>query len=197
MDISTDRKVSSELLKWRPLGTLSGLSIAFSILALVAPARSQDPPPTPEDVAKAAREARAHKAVSAAHPKIITDEELVARSPMSSASPASADSPNSSREKVAEAPKPNETGCDSPNAVRLKAELQAAQDELDQIQKQLSSQPEVISGGNVDLKNFKPGSSGVNMGVPALLAEPGPTAGSHSRGESSVYEESRAHRLRL
>jgi len=177
MDISTNRKVSSGLLQWRPLGASSALSLAFALLALAlpAPSRSQEPPPTPEEIAKAAREARAHKAASTEHQKIITNEELVVRSPQPSASPASPDSPDSPPEKVAEVPKPKATGCDSANAERLKAELQSAQDEFDQIQRQLSSNPEVISGGNVDLKNFKPGSTGVSMGTPALLETKAPS----------------------
>ncbi len=174
MDISIDRKLSAELLKWRPLRALSGLSLAFILLALTlpAPARSQDPPPTPEEIAKAAREAREHKANSAQHPKIITNDELVAQSSLPSASPAS---PDSSPEKVAEAPKPKATGCDSANAETLKAELQSSQDELDQIRSQLSSQPEVISNNNIDLRNFKPGSAGPNMGAPALLETKSPS----------------------
>ena len=178
MVISTGRKLSSELLKWRPLGTLSALSLAFILLALVipAPARSQEPPPTPEEIAKAAREARAHKASSTANPKVITNDELLAAATsVPSASPAPPVSPESAPEKEAEAPKPKATGCDSSNAQTLKAELQSAQDELDQVRSDLSSQPEVISGGNVDLKNFKPGSTGVNMGAPALLETKAPS----------------------
>ncbi len=153
MDISIDRKLSAELLKWRPLRPLSGLSLAFILLALTlpAPARSQDPPPTPEEIARAAREAREHKANSAQHPKIITNDELVAQ------------------------PSVKATGCDSANAETLKAELQSSQDELDQIRSQLSSQPEVISNNNIDLRNFKPGSAGPNMGAPALLETKSPS----------------------
>jgi hypothetical protein len=177
MDISSETKLSSEPLKWRPLDASSTLSLAFVFLALAlpAPARSQEPPPTPEEIAKAAREAREHKANSAQHPKIITNDNLVAQSSLPSASPVSPPSPDSSPEKVAEAPKPKATGCDSANAQTLKAELQSAQEELDQIRSELSSQPEVISGGNVDLKNFKPGSAGLNMGAPPLLETKSPS----------------------
>jgi hypothetical protein len=178
MDIPSSSKMPSKHLGWHTLGTSSALSlaIAFLALALGAPARSQEPPPTPEEIAKAAREAREHKANSTAHPKVITNEELAAaQSLVPSASPASPDSPASSPEKVAEVPKPNATGCDNPNAERLKAELQSSQDELDQIRSALSSQPEVISGGNVDLKNFKPGSAGLNVGGPALLETKSPS----------------------
>ena len=189
MDISTDRKSPRNPLGWQ---TLSGswapsLAIALLALTLAAPARSQDPPPTPEEIAKAAREAREHKANSTANPKIITNDNLVAQSsvpstspaspvsPASQTSPDSPASPDSSPTKEAEVPKPKATGCDDPNAERLKAELQSAQDELDRIRRDLSSQPEVISNGNVDLKNLKPGSTGLNMGAPALLETKSPS----------------------
>jgi dynactin complex subunit len=157
------------------------LAIALLALTLAAPAHSQDPPPTPEEIAKAAREAREHKANSTANPKIITNDNLVAQSSVPSVSPASPASavspasPDSSPTKEAEVPKPKATGCDDPNAEKLKAELQSAQDELDQIRSELSSQPEVISNGNVDLKNFKAGSTGLNMGAPALLETKSPS----------------------
>jgi hypothetical protein len=48
-------------------------------------------------------------------------------------------------------------------------ELQAAQEELDQIRRELSYDPKVISDGDVDLKNFKSGSSGLAFGSPPLL----------------------------
>jgi hypothetical protein len=177
MDISTDRKSPRNPLGWQTLSGswASSLAIALLALTLAAPARSQDPPPTPEEIAKAAREAREHKANSTANPKIITNDNLVAQSSVPSTSPASPASPDSLPTKEAELPKPKPTGCDDPNAERLKAELQSAQEELDQIHSQLSSQPEVISGGNVDLKNFKPGSAGHNMGTPALLETKSPS----------------------
>jgi hypothetical protein len=168
--------MSSEHLGRHSLGASWGLSltIAFLALGLAVPARSQEPPPTPEAIAKAAREAREHKANSAEHRKIITNEDLVAQVqvPVPSASPSPQES---ALAKEAEAPKPKATGCDSPDAERLKAELLSAQEELDQIRSELSSQPEVISNGDVDLKNFKPGSTGVNMGAPALLETKSPS----------------------
>lgn len=190
MDFSTDRKPPRTPLGWYSLSGVwaSSLAIALLALTLAAPARSQDPPPTPEEIAKAAREAREHKANSTANSKIITNDNLVvaqssvpSASPVSPASPASQTSPDSpaspdsSPTKEAEAPKPKATGCDSPNAERLKAELRSAQDELDQIRGQLSSQPEVISNNNIDLKNLKPGSTGLNMGAPALLETKSPS----------------------
>jgi hypothetical protein len=40
---------------------------------------------------------------------------------------------------------------------------------LDQVRSELSYDPKVISNGDVDLKNFKSGSSGVAFGSPPLL----------------------------
>jgi hypothetical protein len=153
----------------------SSLTIALLALAIAAPARSQDPPPTPEEIAKAAREAREHKANSTEHPKIVTNDNLVVQtvveSPLPVAAPAAPGSPSA---KEAEAPKPKAAGCDNPNAERLQAELLSAQAERDQLRSDLSSQPAVISGGNVDLKNFKPGAAGLNVGAPALLETQSP-----------------------
>jgi hypothetical protein len=44
-----------------------------------------------------------------------------------------------------------------------------AQAEQGQIHRELSYQPQVISGPNLDLKNFKPGHSGLDVGGPPLL----------------------------
>jgi len=48
-------------------------------------------------------------------------------------------------------------------------ELQAAQQELDRVRGELSYQPTVISGNDLDLQYFKPGNSGLNVGAPPLL----------------------------
>jgi hypothetical protein len=58
--------------------------------------------------------------------------------------------------------------CDNPDDERLKAELQAVQDERDQLRRELNADPPVISGGNVDMTNFKSGGSGVAFGSPPL-----------------------------
>lgn len=50
----------------------------------------------------------------------------------------------------------------------LQAELQAAQDELAQLRHDLNADPVVISDNDVDMTNFKPGASGVDMGSPPL-----------------------------
>jgi len=69
----------------------------------------------------------------------------------------------------AEVPKPRTAECDNPEAERLKTALLVAQGEQDQIRRELSYQPNVISGPNLELKTFKSGHSGLDVGGPPLL----------------------------
>jgi hypothetical protein len=185
MYIPSDSKVSSAHVGRQPSWTSWGLSLASALLALalVAPMRSQDPPPTAEAIAKAARDAREHKANSTEHLKIITNEDLIVQSVVPSAPPSAPDSPSA---KEAEVAKPLTAGCDNPNAERLQTELLAAQAERNQLRSTLSSQPAVISNDNVDLKNFKPGSAGLNVGAPPLLETQSPNP---ARVEKVTLEE--------
>ena len=185
MYIPSESKVRSGQLQWQLLGAFwtSSLAIALLALALVAPAHSQDPPPTAEAIAKAARDAREHKANSTEHRKLITNEDLVAQSLVPSAPPPA---PDSSLTKEAEAAKPHSAGCDNPNAERFERELLAAQAERNELRSDLSSQPAVISNNDVDLKNFKPGSAGLNVGAPARLETQSPNP---ARVEMVTLEE--------
>jgi hypothetical protein len=159
---------TSELLGWRALGTSWTRSLTITILALTleTPARCQEPPHPAESIAEAARNAREHKSNSANHPKIITNDDLGVQysAPSASASP-----PESSSMNVAKVPKPGTPDCDNTDAEGLKRDLLVAQEEQDQIRRELSYQPKVISGHNLDLKNFKPGYSGIDVGAPPLL----------------------------
>jgi hypothetical protein len=158
----------SELLGWQPFGVswVCSLTITVLALALGAPAQSQDPPHPAESIAEAARNVREQKLNSTKHPKIITNDDLGGQY---SVSGASASPPESSSTNRAEAPKPPAGECDNPDAERLKTDLLAVQEEQDQIHRELSYQPQVISGPNLDLKNFKPGHSGFDAGGPPLL----------------------------
>jgi hypothetical protein len=168
MDMHSDSSEPSELLGWQSLGASWALSltIVFLALALSAPTRSQEPPPPADSMAEAARNAREHKASSTKQPKIITNDDPGMRysAPSASASPLEASSKNG-----AAVPKPLRAECDNPDAERLKTDLQAAQEEQDQTRRELSYNPRVISNGDADLKNFKPGYSGINVGGPPLL----------------------------
>ena len=142
------------------------LSLTFLALALGVPARSQEPANPEESIADAARNARERKPNSATPPKIFTNDDLAVQSLL----PGAAAIPPESSPKQAEAPTSQKTDCNNPaDDERLKMELQAAQEELDQIRRDLSYDPKVISNGDVDLKNFKSGSSGLAFGSPPLL----------------------------
>jgi hypothetical protein len=158
----------SEVLGERPFGAswARSLTITFLALALGAALRSQEPPHPAESIAGAARNAREHKSNSTKHPKITTNDNLSVQNSVLSASASPLESSSAS---AAEIPKPQSAECDDPDAERLKTDLLVAQDELDQIRRELSYQPPVISGPNLDLKNFKRGYSGIHVGAPPLL----------------------------
>jgi hypothetical protein len=135
--------------------------IMFAALVFAAPVRSQQPSPS---VAQAARNAREHTAHSAKTAKIFTNDDVDAERSLAGDSalvpPASTDASPISN--------PSSKDCDNPRAEGLKMELKAAQQELDQIRSELSYQPTVISGNNLDLQYFKPGNSGLSVGAPPL-----------------------------
>jgi hypothetical protein len=161
------RKIPPELAGGQMLGSSWALSLSLTFLTLTlgVPARSQETPYPAEAIADAARNSRERKATSATPPKIFTNDDLAVPSPL----PSAATIPSESSLKQAEVPTPQTADCNNPDDERLKAELQAAQEELNQIRRELSYDPKVISDGDVDLKNFKSGSSGLALGSPPLL----------------------------
>jgi len=158
----------SELLGWQMFGASKPwpLTIVFLTVALGSPARPQEPPHPAGSVVEAARNARERKTNSTNHAKVFTNDEL-GRS--YSAPSALAAPPRSASTNGAEASKPPAAGCDNSDAERLKAELQGVQGEQDQVRRETSNNPIAFSGGTVDMKNFKPGSSGVALGGPPLI----------------------------
>jgi hypothetical protein len=165
----------------RPSCALS-LSLVLLVFALGVPARSQEPPKPAESIVDAARNARQHKSNSATPPVVFTNDDIAVQSPPPSAAavpPEPAVIPSESSPKQANVatpqqavaptpPTPATTDCNNPNEERLKTELQSAQDELDQLRRELSYNPQAISTGDVDLNNFKSGSSGLAFGSPPL-----------------------------
>ena len=135
--------------------------IMFLALVLAAPALSQQPS---QSVVQAARNAREHKANSAKHSKVITNADL-GEERSAAIDSALAPPPSTDAAKMSN---PSSTDCDNPRAEGLKLELQDAQQELDQVRSELSYQPTVISGNNLDLQYFKPGNSGLSVGAPPL-----------------------------
>ncbi len=172
MEMRSNNSEPPELLQWQPFGASRAwsLTIMFLALALAAPVRSQEPPRSAESVAEAARNVREQKSNSMKHPKVITNDDLPGQFLAPSASPSP---PESSSTNIAQAPKPPAAGCDNPDAERLKTDLQAAQGEKDQIRREITNKLTVISNSGVDMKNFKPGSSGVDMGsLPLIETKP-------------------------
>jgi hypothetical protein len=162
------RITPSELTGWQKLAVPWPLALSFASLTFalgVLPARSQEPPHPAESIADAARNARERKSNPTTPPKIFTNDDFALQSSLPSAA---AIAPESSA-KLAEQPKGQATDCNNHEDERLKAELQATQEELDQIQRELSYDPKVISDGDVDLKNFKSATSGLAIGSPPLL----------------------------
>jgi hypothetical protein len=150
------------------------LTSFFLPLGFSVPARSQEVAPA-QSIAEAARNARDQQTNSTNHPKVITNDDFLAPAPSPSPS-ASPEEPASKNE--AEAPAASsalaptvtaeKAGCDNPEAERLAAELESVQGERDQIRSDLNYQAKVISDGDVDMTNFKPGSSGVAFASPPM-----------------------------
>ncbi len=159
------RILSSEFAKRQVLGALWALAlILFLTLALGVPTRSQE---APSSLVQAARNARERQSESSKPAKIYTNDDVAPQSSLPSAAALPAEP---SPEQVAAAPAQQAADCNNPDDdERLKGELQATEEELDQLRRELNSDPKVISDGDVDLRNFKPGSSGLNMGSPPLM----------------------------
>jgi hypothetical protein len=148
------------------------LSFATLCLALAfgAPARSQAPPLPAPSLAEAARNARQEQSNSTKQQKIITNDDVELQPLLSRAS---AIPPEASSKKEAKAPLPGKAGCDNSDAERITAEMRATQEERDQIRSALAYQPKIISDGDVDMQNFKAGSSGIDAeATPLSQTEP-------------------------
>lgn len=152
------------------------LSLTLLLLALGVPARSQEPAKPAESIVDAALNARQRKSNSATPPVVFTNDDIAEQSPPFSApavppesSPKQASVATPQQAEAPTPPTPATTDCNNPSEERLKTELQSAQDELDQLRRELSYNPQAISGGDVDLKNFTSGTSGLAFGSPPLL----------------------------
>ena len=172
----------------------SAVSLVVAVLALAfaAPARPQESQPA-QSVVEAARNAREHKTHSAKAPRIITNADLGEERSVASDS-ALVGPPSTNAVAV---PNPSPAACDNPESAALKMELQAAQQELDQLHSELSDRPAVISGNNLDLQYFKPGNSGFNVGTPPLrdAQPPNPMLVAQAELEEKIASLKNASRL--
>jgi hypothetical protein len=146
------------------------------VVAIPASSFAQEPTLPSESVADAARKARERKpnSDSTKPTKVLTNDDLVvASAPAEATQVAVGGAARSERESAPTGPseeaKPQKSICPNANEEQINSELQTAQEELDQLRQELSTNGSVISNGDVDLSNFKPGSSGVTFGSPPLL----------------------------
>lgn len=156
------------------LATVSGLLLCI-------PTLGQQAPPASPSLADAARAAQAQQAHSNNPPKVITNDDLV----LQSAPAKAAASPQAAQGNSTETPQTPSSGpakgappvavattsgdCNNPEGNdAIQEELQAAQDELDQLRRDLAENPMAIPDQKIDMTNFKPGSSGVGLGSPPL-----------------------------
>jgi hypothetical protein len=150
------------------------LSFCAAGLALAVPvaAAAQQPPTAAESVVDAAQNARDQRSATAKQTRVLTNDDLVPSpsvvSGATTAPPAKTGGGDSAGKAAAPVPAEESSNCDNSDDERRKAELQALEEERDQLRRQLNADPPVISGGNVDLTNFKQGNSGVAFGSPPL-----------------------------
>ena len=131
-------------------------------LTIARPTRSQEGPPLSESLAQAARNARENKPSARKPSRMFTNDDLA---PQLSSSDGSEIPPESSAKQAPETSQ-QPAACNNPDDQRLKTELQADEEELAELRRDLSYAPKVISDNDVDLTNFKTGSSGLAVGSP-------------------------------
>jgi hypothetical protein len=151
--------------------------ILISGLVAVLPAASQDrPEQDSSSVAQAARAARERVSESAAHPRVLTNDDFPQRpgAGNSAFSLPPGQAGNAQLDGTQEEAVAGASACYDPAAAQsIAAQLQAAQDQRDQLQHDLSDQPPVISDHDLDLQNYKPGSSGISVGsLPLQESQP-------------------------
>jgi hypothetical protein len=160
--------------------------VTGSALVLSIPTAGQQSSPSSASLADAARAAQAQKPSSGTPPKVITNDDLAPQSAVAgpaAAAPQGAQAqsnatvapqtqssePAKSQPVAAPAASEQSGGCHNPKGDEaIEAELQAAQDELEQLRRDLAENPMAIPNQNVDMTNFKPGGSGVDLGSPPL-----------------------------
>lgn len=170
------------------------LSTTIAALSFAVRLRAQEPSVQTVSVVDAARSARERAFSSGKHSKIITNSDLGVQLPVPSASTFDLQLAATNADEVSN---PLPAGCDNPQAERLRAELQAAQQELGQLRRDLQNNSPVVSGKDLDLQYFKPGNSGFNVGAPPLLDTEPPAPARVTEVELAERIESLQKALRL
>jgi cell division protein FtsB len=147
------------------------LAVTATVLALAAsmPARAQQPQKLPESIVAAARMARERGQTLGKQIRIITNDDLGLQYSVGRVDLA----PEPASAAPVEAANPAVAGCDNPEAERLKAELTATREDLEQLRHQLNYQS---PSAGIDLQYFKPGNSGFYVGAPARVEKAPPSA---------------------
>jgi len=158
--------------------TLASRAVSFALLfapLLVFSTFAQEAAPqsAATSVVQAASQARQRAADSAAHPRIITNDDLPADRPATGTSAYSLPSPQAAHAQFAEPQQDTEvtenTACYNPVAAQaISAQLQAAEDQRNRVEQSLSPQQPVISGNNLDSRSYQPGYSGIYVGSAPL-----------------------------
>jgi hypothetical protein len=149
------------------LGARAWTILAAALMTFVVPGRAslQEAQRPMESVAEASRNAREHKARSVTQARLFTNEDVGAQNPASNGS-GSAEGTGNAAAQESTTPA---GGCRTPEAARLQAELQATNQELDQVRSEFIDGTPVISGNNLDVKSFQPGYAGLDVGAPPTL----------------------------
>lgn len=158
----------------------------FSLVSLTAaalfalPALPQQPPQQRSpSIAEAASISHQQISQSAKHPRVLTNDDFPKRQAPAQNSAFRLPSTSDANAQLAtdeQDPSSGASNCYNPAAAQfIVAQLQAAEDQRDQLQRSLSEQPSVISGNNLDARNYQPGYSGIYVGS-APLQESQPEA---------------------
>lgn len=132
----------------------------------------------PVSVVQAARAARQHVPEFAKPARTFTNDDLPARSSAGRTSAFALPSSEAANAQFAATQElaAGDSACyNSSAALSLAAQLRAAEDQRAELQRDLSPQQPVISGNNLDLRSYHPGSSGIYVGS-APLQESQPEA---------------------
>ena len=154
---------------------VKAIFIAGLVTCLVAvPAWSQEAQRSMGSTAEASRNAREQRANSTKQARLFTNADVGPQNPVPEGSSTSGDaSPNMRvQESTSNTDAQTSTSpageCDSPEAARLRQELQATEQELDRVRSEFLDGSPVISGNDLDVKSFKPGYAGLDVGTPPL-----------------------------
>jgi hypothetical protein len=142
------------------------VSTAIAALGFAVRVQAQEPATQTVSVVDAARSTRERAFGSGKHSKIITNADLGVQPPVPNATTFDLQLASTNADEVSS---PLPAGCDNPQAERLRVELQIAQQDLDQLRRELQNNFSVVSDNDLDLQYFKPGNSGFDVGAPPLL----------------------------